>query len=242
MFSNVLTVRQIVRPVGLHCSGGTVPISAGSCRDPRPECYDDETEQKTRKTNATREEPISLPWRMAAEYACRANEPQSRKHSFTQVSRGCQPCCRSPEPHSIGACGLHRNAKVDLLRRVPLFAGAQQARSRTPGRHRRRARPASRTDADQGGHARPRVLRARGGRGDRREGRPARDAPCSPATSSARSPLVTDVPRTSTVTAKTPVRLLVLTKRDFQRLLREQPEIQRKVLEALALRLAPETL
>jgi CRP-like cAMP-binding protein len=38
------------------------------------------------------------------------------------------------------------------------------------------------------------------------------------------------------------VRLLVLTKRDFQRLLREQPSIQRKVLEALAQRLAPETL
>jgi CRP-like cAMP-binding protein len=54
--------------------------------------------------------------------------------------------------------------------------------------------------------------------------------------------LVTDVPRTSTVTAETPVRLLVLTKRDFQRLLREQPAIQRKVLEALALRLAPETV
>jgi CRP-like cAMP-binding protein len=43
--------------------------------------------------------------------------------------------------------------------------------------------------------------------------------------------LVTDVPRTSTVTAQTPVRLLVLTKRDFQRLLREQPTIQRKVLQ-----------
>jgi hypothetical protein len=34
----------------------------------------------------------------------------------------------------------------------------------------------------------------------------------------------------------------VLTKRDFQRLLCEQPRIQGKVLEALARRLAPETL
>jgi CRP-like cAMP-binding protein len=54
--------------------------------------------------------------------------------------------------------------------------------------------------------------------------------------------LVTEVPRTTTVTAETPVRLLVLTKRDFQRLMREQPQIQRKVLEVLARRLAPETL
>jgi CRP-like cAMP-binding protein len=34
----------------------------------------------------------------------------------------------------------------------------------------------------------------------------------------------------------------VLTKRDFQRLMRERPSIQAKVLEALARRLAPETL
>jgi hypothetical protein len=30
--------------------------------------------------------------------------------------------------------------------------------------------------------------------------------------------------------------------RDFQRLLREQPQIQQRVLQALAIRLAPETL
>jgi CRP-like cAMP-binding protein len=50
------------------------------------------------------------------------------------------------------------------------------------------------------------------------------------------------VPRTSTVTAETPVRLLVLTKRDFQQLLRQQPRIQQRVLQALAIRLALETL
>ena len=33
-----------------------------------------------------------------------------------------------------------------------------------------------------------------------------------------------------------------LSKRDFQRLLREQPRIQQRVLQALAIRLAPETL
>ena len=39
-----------------------------------------------------------------------------------------------------------------------------------------------------------------------------------------------------------PVRALVITERNFKRLLKEQPEIQRKVLAALAERLAPTTL
>ena len=54
--------------------------------------------------------------------------------------------------------------------------------------------------------------------------------------------LVSDTPRTATVTATSPVRALVITDRSFRRLLNDQPEIQNKVLAALAARLAPETL
>jgi CRP/FNR family cyclic AMP-dependent transcriptional regulator len=54
--------------------------------------------------------------------------------------------------------------------------------------------------------------------------------------------LVHHGPRTATVTATTPVRALVITERNFKRLLEESPEIQLKVLEALAERLAPSTL
>ncbi|HSB38813.1 MAG TPA: cyclic nucleotide-binding domain-containing protein [Gaiellaceae bacterium] len=54
--------------------------------------------------------------------------------------------------------------------------------------------------------------------------------------------LVSDSPRTATVTATRPVRALVITDRSFRRLLRDQPEIQSKVLAALAARLAPEML
>ena len=54
--------------------------------------------------------------------------------------------------------------------------------------------------------------------------------------------LVSESPRTATVTATSPVRALVITDRSFRRLLDEQPEIQRKVLVALAERLAPESL
>ena len=46
--------------------------------------------------------------------------------------------------------------------------------------------------------------------------------------------LVSDVPRTATVTATSPVRLLVITARDFRQLMRQSPDVQNKVLQALA--------
>ncbi len=54
--------------------------------------------------------------------------------------------------------------------------------------------------------------------------------------------LVSDAPRTATVVAKTPVRVLVVTDRAFRSLLERSPQIQLKVLRALAERLAPTTL
>ena len=50
--------------------------------------------------------------------------------------------------------------------------------------------------------------------------------------------LVTDVPRTATVTTTSIVHALVITDRAFRALLRESPAIQGKVLEAVASRLA----
>jgi CRP/FNR family cyclic AMP-dependent transcriptional regulator len=54
--------------------------------------------------------------------------------------------------------------------------------------------------------------------------------------------LVSREPRTATVTATSPVRALVITDRSFRRLLDDAPRVQTKVMEALAERLAPETL
>jgi CRP-like cAMP-binding protein len=54
--------------------------------------------------------------------------------------------------------------------------------------------------------------------------------------------LVTDAPRTATVTALTPIRALVITDRAFRQLMRDSPEIQGKILEAVADRLAATTL
>jgi CRP/FNR family transcriptional regulator, cyclic AMP receptor protein len=53
--------------------------------------------------------------------------------------------------------------------------------------------------------------------------------------------LLTDTKRTATVKAVTPLRCFVLTRRDFRRLLDESPGVERKVLKALAERLASYT-
>jgi CRP-like cAMP-binding protein len=49
--------------------------------------------------------------------------------------------------------------------------------------------------------------------------------------------LVEDIPRTATVIARTPLRFFVLMRRDFLRLLDAQPQVERKVMRALAKRL-----
>ena len=52
---------------------------------------------------------------------------------------------------------------------------------------------------------------------------------------------MTDHPRTATVTSASDIQLLVLTASGFRELMRQSPEIQSKVLRALADRLAAET-
>jgi CRP/FNR family transcriptional regulator, cyclic AMP receptor protein len=50
--------------------------------------------------------------------------------------------------------------------------------------------------------------------------------------------LLEDIQRTATVTAKTPVRVFVLTRPTFQHLVNEHPAVENKVMRALARRLA----
>jgi CRP-like cAMP-binding protein len=54
--------------------------------------------------------------------------------------------------------------------------------------------------------------------------------------------LVTGRPRTATVKATTPIRVVVITAQNFNTLLLHNPEIQRKILVSLAERLATATL
>jgi CRP/FNR family cyclic AMP-dependent transcriptional regulator len=48
--------------------------------------------------------------------------------------------------------------------------------------------------------------------------------------------LLEDTPRMATVTAKTAMRLFVMTRKDFRQLVAENPSVERKVLRALARR------
>ncbi len=52
--------------------------------------------------------------------------------------------------------------------------------------------------------------------------------------------LIDDRPRTATVVAETPIRTLVITDRSFRTLLDRSPEIESKVMSARAARLAPD--
>ena len=52
--------------------------------------------------------------------------------------------------------------------------------------------------------------------------------------------LISDVPRTATVVAISPVRALVITDRDFYGLMKSSQSLQMKVLRSLAERLAPD--
>src|SRR5919106_383812 len=101
---------------------------------------------------------------------------------------------------------LHKNAKIDLIKRVPLFAQCSKQEL---------AEVASVADE----------IDLRQGKELTKQGRPGREFLGEIA-------LVTKRPRTATVVATTPVRVLVITDRSFQALLEHSPGIQAKVLKA----------
>ena len=136
---------------------------------------------------------------------------------------------------------LGKNAKVELIKRVPLFAGAS-----------RKELAEVATIADELDLPEGRKLIREGERGREffvllegeaevtRDG--ARIRMMKPGDFFGEIALVSDAPRTATVTATTPVRVLVVTDRSFRSLLERSPQIQLKVLRALAERLAPTTI
>jgi CRP/FNR family transcriptional regulator, cyclic AMP receptor protein len=133
---------------------------------------------------------------------------------------------------------LRRNEKVDLIKRVPLFADCSR------GELEQIAQLADEVDLDEG-------------KALTRMGEPGREFFVllegeADVTRDGQSinklhagdffgeiALVEDTPRTATVTATTPMRALVITDRAFKQLLEKQPEIQRKVLVALVERVKP---
>ena len=132
---------------------------------------------------------------------------------------------------------LGKNAKIDLLKRVPLFAGCTQAELRELA-----------VTADE--------VDLREGFALTREGKPGREfvvivdgtarvtrngrklADLGPGDWVGEIALLTKAKRTATVTTTSPVRALVLTDRGFRRVVEVMPSIAMKVLTSVADRLA----
>ena len=133
---------------------------------------------------------------------------------------------------------LHKDGKVDLLATVPLFTGCSKKELR---------RIASLADE----------IDLRSGKVLTRQGAPGREffvlldgtvdvvrdgehvATLGPGDFFGELALVSNIPRTATVTATTPIRALVVVDRDFRRLLKEDATIAVKVLGAMAERMPP---
>jgi CRP/FNR family cyclic AMP-dependent transcriptional regulator len=134
---------------------------------------------------------------------------------------------------------LRRNQKVELIRKAPLFAHCskrelEQIAQIADEIDLREGKEMTR----QGSRGREFFVLLEGETNVKKDGRKINTL--GPGDFFGEIALVSDTPRTATVTATSPVRALVITDRSFKRLLQDIPEIQAKVLSALAERLAPE--
>jgi CRP-like cAMP-binding protein len=131
---------------------------------------------------------------------------------------------------------LHRNAKVDLIKRAPLFSNCS-----------RKELEAIAAIADEIDLPKGKVLIREGERGreffvllegeaEVLKGRRA-IRKLGPGDFFGEIALIGNTPRTATVVARTPVRALVITDRAFRALLEKMPELQLKVMQTLAERL-----
>jgi CRP-like cAMP-binding protein len=133
---------------------------------------------------------------------------------------------------------LRRNAKVELLRAVPLFSSCTtkelgQISALGDELH----QPEGSELITEGVKGREFFVLIEGTVEARRNGR--RVATFEAGDFFGEIALLTESPRTATVVAQTPVRLLVISGQSFRRLLGDTPSIQGKVLAALAERMKP---
>jgi CRP/FNR family transcriptional regulator, cyclic AMP receptor protein len=131
----------------------------------------------------------------------------------------------------------HTDKKIELLSRVPLFDGLRTRELRRVASLADEIEiPAGRRLTAEGERGREFVVLVDGDAEVRREGRKL-DA-LHGGDFLGEIALVSDGPRTATVTTTSPARILVLAARDFRALMRELPAMRRRVLATAALRLA----
>lgn len=132
---------------------------------------------------------------------------------------------------------LRKNAKIEMLKRVPLFATCSKQQLTGIA-----------AIADEFGQRQGATLAKQGDRGrefmvliegtaDVVRGRK-KLASLGPGAFFGEMALLADEPRMASVVATSPVRALVITDRAFARLLREDPRMQAKILSVVAARVA----
>jgi CRP-like cAMP-binding protein len=136
---------------------------------------------------------------------------------------------------------LGHNSKIDLIKRVPLFAAASKAElAEIASIADEIDLPEGKSVIREGDSGREFIVIVEGTADVERGGR--RIASLGPGDFAGEIALIAKMPRTATITTTSPVRALVITDRAFRQLLEHSPQIQVGVLTALAERLAPTSL
>ncbi len=131
---------------------------------------------------------------------------------------------------------LHKNAKIELLKRVPLFSRCTKKELEAIAAESDELfLPEGSELTRQGGHGREFMVIAEGSADVKKNNR--RINQLGSGDFLGEIALLSDAPRTATVTTTSPTRLLVLTDRAFVRVTGSMPSIQASVMKALSERL-----
>lgn len=136
---------------------------------------------------------------------------------------------------------LRKNAKVEMLKRVPLFSRCSNKELGEIATITDEIDlPEGRVLTKEGASGREFFVLVEGTADVRRKRR--KVGTLGPGDFLGEIALVTKAPRTATVKTTSPVRALVVSEQNFRRLLERTPQVQIKVLEALAERVAATSL
>jgi CRP/FNR family cyclic AMP-dependent transcriptional regulator len=136
---------------------------------------------------------------------------------------------------------LHKNAKIELLKRVPLFSHCTKKELEAIAAEADELfLPEGSELTKQGGHGREFMVIADGSADVKKNGRLINVLDSGDFLGEIA--LISEAPRTATVTTTAPTRLLVLTDRGFERVTGSMPSIRASVLKALSERLQADAL
>ena len=136
---------------------------------------------------------------------------------------------------------LHKDAKVELISRVPLFARCSKKELRMIANLADQIEwPEGKTLIKQGRLGSEFFILIEGTASVSQDGSKLRDLAAGEWVGEIA--LISDVPRTATVVATSPIRALVMTRGAFSQLMTDSPSIAAKVLAGLGERVAPETI